>query len=154
VDAGVTMMILTVQKLMAFFLTQNTAQNIGNATTTSQHIIPVTKKMENNCCIAPPMYNATGLNELNVMIGKCVMIIGKIVIQITSQLLNHQFVKEFLVITEMVSTQKEIAPNAFADVWEEPITKLVALLDSLSILQLNNVIGLQTSTDANSRDQF
>merc|ERR1719251_682573 len=29
---------------MAFFLTQNTVQNIGNATMTLQHIIPVTKK--------------------------------------------------------------------------------------------------------------
>merc|ERR1711997_1348789 len=132
---------------MAFFLTQNIAQNIGNAIMTSQHITPATKKMDNNCCIVLRMYNVTGLNELNVMI------IGKIVIQITSQLLSHQFVKEFLVITEMVSTPKEIVPNAFADVWEEPITKLVALLDSLSIPQLNNVIGLQTSTDANRRDQ-
>merc|ERR1712083_945135 len=132
---------------MDFFLTQNIAQNIGNAIMTSQHITPATKKMDNNCCIVLRMYNATGLNELSVMI------VGKIVIQITSQLLNHQFVKEFLVITEMVSTPKEIVPNAFADVWEEPITKLVALLDSLSILQLNNVIGLQTSTDANRRYQ-
>merc|ERR1712083_1130939 len=31
---------------MAFFLIQNTVQNIGNATMTLQHIIPVTKKME------------------------------------------------------------------------------------------------------------
>jgi len=153
VDVAMKMMILNVQKPMAFFLTQNIAQNIGNAIMTSQHITPATKKMDNNCCIVLRMYNATGLNELNVMIGKSVMIIGKIVIQITSQLLNHQFVKEFLVITEMVSTPKEIVPNAFADVWEEPITKLVALLDSLSIPQLNNVIGLQTSTDANRRDQ-
>jgi len=66
---------------------------------------------------------------------------------------NQRSVMQFLVITEMVSTPKEIVPNAFADVWEEPITKLVALLDSLSIPQLNNVIGLQTSTDANRRDQ-
>merc|ERR1711997_86246 len=32
--------------------------------------------------------------------------------------------------------------------------KLVVLQDSLSILQLNNVIGLQTSMDANNQDQF
>ena len=80
------------------------------------------------------------------------MITGKIVIQITSQLLDHQFVKESLVIMEMVSTLKEIVPNAFADVWEELIMKLVVLQDSLSILQLNNVIGLQTSMDANNQD--
>merc|ERR1712223_1241228 len=56
---------------MAFFLIQNTVQNIGNATMTLQHIIPVTKKMENNCCIVPLMYNVTGKNVLNVMIGLC-----------------------------------------------------------------------------------
>merc|ERR1712154_377731 len=69
---------------MAFFLTQNIAQNIGNAIMTSQHITPATKKMESNCCIVLRIYNATGLNELNVMIGKSVMIIGKIVNQITT----------------------------------------------------------------------
>ena len=43
VAAAMMMINLIVQKQMAFFLTQNTVQNIGNATMTLQHIIPVTK---------------------------------------------------------------------------------------------------------------
>ena len=43
VDVAMKMMILNVQKPMDFFLTQNIAQNIGNAIMTSQHITPATK---------------------------------------------------------------------------------------------------------------
>merc|ERR1712173_351700 len=50
-------------------------------------------------------------------------------------------VMEFLVIMEMVSTQKEFVLNVFVDVTEVFITKLVASLDYFSILLLKNVTG-------------
>jgi len=65
------------------------------------------------------------------------------------QLLNHQFAKEFLAITETDSTQKAVVHNVFADVLEDFIMKHVAHLGYFSTLQSNNAISLVTSMVAN-----
>ena len=100
-----------------------------------------------NYCIVPLTFNVIGLNELNVDLDLPVMKMMKTVMKIIPLLPNLLFAREFLVITEMVSTQKAIATNVSVDVLEELILKH-AVVPGLFSTQLKiNVIGLGMSMD-------
>ena len=73
----------------------------------------------------------------------------KIVIPITSQPQDLQYVTKLLAIMGTDSTQKEIVLNVSVDALGVLIMKHVAHLDFFSIPLLNNVTGLEISMDVN-----
>jgi len=145
----IQVMVSIVQRPMAFSQTPRTVSNIGNVTMTLLCHTLAIKKMVSNSYTVPRMYNVIGKTELNVGKGQFVMKMMKIVLINQSTPPNHhQFVKEFLVTMEMDFIQKAVVPNAFADVLEELIMKLVVPRGCFSIPLSNNAIGLVTSMDA------
>ena len=103
--------------------------------------------MVSNYCIVPLTFNVIGLSELNADPDLLAMKMMRIVMKIMHLLPNQLFAREFLVITEMVSTRKAIATNVSVDVLEELILKHAVVL-GLFLTQLKmNVIGLIMSMD-------
>ena len=103
--------------------------------------------MESNYCIVPPTFNVIGLSELNADPDLLAMKMMTIVMKIMLLLPNQLFAREFLVITEMVSTRKAIATNVSVDVLEELILKHAVVLGLFSTQLKINVIGLGMSMD-------
>jgi len=142
--------ISSVHSLMDFLKILKTAWNTGNVTLVLHNIILVTKPMDSNCCFVSRMCNVIGQVELNVEIDLFAMKMMSIAtLNQNTQLLDQQFAKEFLVITETDFTQKAVVHNVFADVLEDFIMKHVAHLGYFSTLQSNNAISLVTSMVAN-----
>ena len=103
--------------------------------------------MESNYCIVPPTFNVIGLSELNADPDLPAMKMMRIVMKIMLLLPNQLFAREFLVITEMVSTRKAIATSVSVDVLEELILKHAVVLGLFSTQLKMNVIGLIMSMD-------
>ena len=103
--------------------------------------------MVSNYCIVPLTFNVIGLSELNADPDLPAMKMMKIVMKIMLLLPNQLFAREFLVITEMVSTQKAIATSVSVDVLEELILKHAVVLGLFSTQLTMNVIGLIMSMD-------
>ena len=103
--------------------------------------------MVSNYCIVPLTFNVIGLSELNADPDLLAMKMMKTVMKIMLLLPNQLFAKEFLVITEMVSTRKAIATNVSVDVLEELILKHAVVLGLFSTQLKMNVIGLIMSMD-------
>ena len=103
--------------------------------------------MVSNYCIVPLTFNVIGLSELNADPDLPAMKMMRIVMTIMLLLPNQLFAREFLVITEMVSTRKAIATNVSVDVLEELILKHAVVLGLFSTQLKINVIGLGTSMD-------
>ena len=103
--------------------------------------------MVSNYCIVPLTFNVIGLSELNADPDLPAMKMMKIVMKIMPLLPNQLFAREFLVITEMVSTQKAIATSVSVDVLEELILKHAVVLGLFSTQLTMNVIGLIMSMD-------
>jgi len=140
----------SVHSLMDFLKILKTAWNTGNVTLILHNIILVTKPMDSNWCFVSRMCNVIGQIELYVEIDQFAMKMMSIaILNQKPQLLDQQFAKEFLVITETDSTQKAVVHNVFADVLEDFIMKHVAHLGYFSTLQSNNAISLVTSMVAN-----
>ena len=100
-----------------------------------------------NYCIVPLTFNVIGLSELNADPDLLAMKMMTIVMTIMLLLPNQLFAREFLVITEMVSTRKAIATNVSVDVLEELILKHAVVLGLFSTQLKINVIGLGMSMD-------
>ena len=103
--------------------------------------------MVSNYCIVPLTFNVIGLSELNADPDLLAMKMMKTVMKIMLLLPNQLFAREFLAITEMVSTQKAIATNVSVDVLEELILKHAVVLGLFSTQLKMNVIGLIMSMD-------
>ena len=103
--------------------------------------------MVSNYCIVPLTFNVIGLSELNADPDLLAMKMMKTVMKIMLLLPNQLFAREFLVITEMVSTRKAIATNVSVDVLEELILKHAVVLGLFSTQLKMNVIGLIMSMD-------
>ena len=103
--------------------------------------------MVSNYCIVPLTFNVIGLSELNADPDLPAMKMMTIVMKIMLLLPNQLFAREFLVITEMVSTQKAIATSVSVDVLEELILKHAVVLGLFSTQLKINVIGLGMSMD-------
>ena len=100
-----------------------------------------------NYCIVPLTFNVIGLSELNADPDLPAMKMMTTVMKIITLLPNQLFAREFLVITEMVSTRKAIATNVSVDVLEELILKHAVVLGLFSTQLKINAIGLGMSMD-------
>ena len=103
--------------------------------------------MVSNYCIVPLTFNVIGLSELNADPDLPAMKMMTTVMKIITLLPNQLFAREFLVITEMVSTRKAIATNVSVDVLEELILKHAVVLGLFSTQLKISVIGLGMSMD-------